>query len=94
MAEARAAVAERDEALVREPRAWMVKRSVNGNVGGLKLESRDLSVGCEALGLSSRVRRFAARLQIQSEEPVVASCGPTKAATLAVLPREGGVTPL
>ena len=87
MAEARAAVAERDEALVREPRAWMVKRSVNGNVGGLKLESRGLSVGCEALGLSSRVRRAASRLQVQPEEPVVASCGPPKDGPLTVLAR-------
>ena len=41
----------------------------------------------EVLGLSSRVRRAAPSLQIQPEETVVASCGPTKTAILTMLSR-------
>ena len=58
----------------------MVKRSENGVLGGLWLEAHGLSVGSEAPGPSSRVRRAASSLQTQSEEPVVASCGATKTA--------------
>ena len=58
----------------------MVKRSENGNLGGFQPESRGLSVGYEALGLSSRVRRAASSFQVQSHEALVASYGPTKTA--------------
>jgi len=56
----------------------MVKRSKNGDLSGLWLEGHGLSVRSEALGLFSRVRRAASSLQMQSDEPVVASCGTAK----------------
>ena len=58
----------------------MVKRSESGNLGGLDLESHGLSVGCEALGLSPRVRRVALNLQVQSHGAAVASYGLPKTA--------------
>ena len=66
--------------------AWMVvKRSENGNVGGVWLEGHGLPVGSEALGLASRVRRAAASLRTQSEETVLADrCGLAKTATLTI----------
>ena len=66
-------------------RACMAKRSENVDLEGLWLEGHGLSVGSEVLGLSSRVRRAAPSPQTQSEEPVVASCGPTKTAILTML---------
>ena len=54
-------------------------------LGGLRLKGHDLSVGSDLLGLSPRVRRAAPSLQMQSVEPVVASYGATKTATLTVL---------
>ena len=61
--------------------AWMVRRGgKNGDLGGLWLDGSGLLVGSETLGLSSRVRRAASSLQMQPDEPVVASCCATKAA--------------
>ena len=51
----------------------MVKRSENGDLGGLWLEGHGFSVGSEVPGLSSRVRRAAPSLQMQSDVPVMAS---------------------
>jgi len=59
----------------------MAKRSGNVGLGGLWLEGHGLSVGSEVLGLSSRVRRAAPSLQMQTDEPVVASFGVAKTAT-------------
>jgi len=56
----------------------MVKRSGNGAIGGLWQKGHGLSVGSEAKGPSSRVRRAASSLQMQPHEPLVASCGATK----------------
>ena len=50
---------------------------------GLWLRCHGLSVGSETLGLLSRVRRAASSLRVQPDEPVVASYGPGKAATLS-----------
>jgi len=58
--------------------AWMVKRSENGDLGGLWQEGHGLPEISEVLGLSSRVRRAAQSLQMQPDEPVVASYGPAK----------------
>jgi len=58
--------------------SWMVKRSGIGEFGGMRLQGHGPSVGSEVMGLSSRVRRAAPRLQMQSDEPVVASYGPAK----------------
>ena len=63
----------------------MVKRSESGDLGGLWLEGHGRPEGSETLGASSRVRRAAPSLQIQSDEPVVASYGAPKTATLTVL---------
>ena len=68
-------------------RAWMVKRSEIVNSGGLWLEGHGLLVGPEVLGLSPRVRRAAPSLQMQSVEPVVASCGVAMPAPLTILSR-------
>jgi len=65
----------------------MVKRSEIVTLGGLWLEGHGLSVESELLGLSSRVRRAASSLQMQSDEPVEASYGLAKAATLTILAR-------
>ena len=73
----------------------MAKRSEIVNLGGLWLEGHGLLEGSETLGLSSRVRRAAPSLQMQTEKPVEASCGLAKTATLTMLAhgrrREGQV---
>ena len=56
----------------------MVKRSEIGNLGGLWLEGHGLSEGSETLGLSSRARRAAPRLEMQTDEPVEARYGLAK----------------
>ena len=56
----------------------MVERKENVTVGRLLLTGHALSVESDLLGLSSRVQRAAPSLQMQSVEPVVASCGATK----------------
>ena len=48
------------------------------------LQDHGLPVKSETLGVSSRVLKAASSLQTQPEEPVVASCGPTKTATLTM----------
>tara|TARA_B110001452_G_scaffold9420_1_gene8079 strand:+ start:186 stop:512 length:327 start_codon:yes stop_codon:yes gene_type:complete len=58
-------------------------------LGGFWLEGHGLSVGSEALGLSSRVRRAAPSLQMQTDGPAEASYGAPKTATLAMPPRRG-----
>ena len=64
----------------------MVKRSEFGILGvALRQGQQACSVGSELLGLSSRVRRAASSLQLQSNEAVVASHGPAKTATLTLL---------
>ena len=65
--------------------ACVVKRSEIVNLGGLWLEVHGLPEGSEVLDLSSRVRRAASRLWMQTVEPVVASYGLTKTATLTML---------
>ena len=64
--------------------ACVVKRSENGNLGGLWLQSYGLSVRSEVVGRFYRVRRAAPSLQLQSEEPVVARYGLAKTATLTM----------
>ena len=66
---------------------WMVKRSENGNLGGLWLEGHGLSVGPGTMNLSSRVRGAAPSRQMQSDEPVVSRYGAAKTATLTMLAR-------
>ena len=63
----------------------MVKRGEIGELGTAWFQCHGLSVGSEVLGLSSRVRRAAPSLRTQPEKPLVASHGPTKTATLAML---------
>ena len=70
------------EELARAP-VW--SDAAKGVLGGLWLEGHGLSVGSEALGCFSGVRRAASSLQMQSEKPVVASYGLTKTATLTML---------
>ena len=53
----------------------MVRRSEIGDLGGVWLEGHGLSVGYVVLGLSSRGRRAAPSLQMQSDELPVASYG-------------------
>ena len=65
-------------------RACMVKGSEIGVLGAALRGSHGLSAESEALGLSSRVRRVASSLRMQSEETVLASCGPTKTAILTM----------
>ena len=65
----------------------MVKHSKMGDFGAAWLQDHGLPVGPETLGVSSRVRRAALRLQMQSDEPVVAGRGPTKTVTLTMLRR-------
>ena len=65
----------------------MVKRSEIGVLGAVLHRSHGLSAESEVLGLSSRVRRAASSLQMQSEETVLASYGPTKTAILTMLVR-------
>ena len=78
-----------DERLARAARqhddAWAVKRSENGDWGGLWREGHGLSEGSDPPGLSSRVRRTAPGLQMRSVEPAAASYGATKTATLPML---------
>ena len=63
----------------------MVKGSEIGILGAALRRSHGLSAASEVLGLSSRVRRAASSLQMQSEETVLASYGPTKTAILTML---------
>ena len=63
----------------------MVKSSEIGMLGAALRQSHGLSAESEVLGLSSRVRRAASSLQMQSEETVLASYGPTKTAILTML---------
>ena len=63
----------------------MVKASEIGILGAALRRSHGLSAESEVLGLSSRVRRAASSLQMQSEETVVASYGPAKTAILTML---------
>ena len=63
----------------------MVKRSEVVNLGGLWLKGHGLSEGSETLGLSSRVRRAAPSLQMQTDEPMETSHGLAKTATLTIL---------
>ena len=53
-------------------------------MGGLWREGHGLSVESEVLVLSSRVRRAASSLQMQTDEPAVASYGLAKAAALTL----------
>ena len=62
----------------------MVKRSEIGVLSVALRQTRGLSVESEALGVSSGVHRAASILQMQSDQPVVASRGATKTATLAM----------
>jgi len=62
----------------------MVRRGENGVLGGVWLEGNGISEGAEVMGRFSRVRRAAARLQMQPDELPVASYGLTKTATLTV----------
>ena len=55
----------------------MVKRSENGDSGGLWLEGHALPMSSDLLGLSSRERRAAPSLQMQPDELPVASYGLT-----------------
>ena len=65
--------------------ACMVKASEIGILGAALRRSHGLSAESEVLGrLSSRVRRAAFSLQMQSEETVPASYGPTKTAILTM----------
>ena len=73
------------EPVSERPSSWMVKRGENVNLGGLWQKGHGLSVGSEAKRPSSRVRRAASSLQMQSHEPLLASCGGTKTATLTML---------
>ena len=67
-------------------RAWMVRRSEMATWAACGWKVHGLSVVSEALGLSCRVRRRAAHsLQMQADEPVVASYGLTKTAALTTL---------
>ena len=70
-----------------EQHACMVKRSEIGTLDGLWREGHGLSEGSEVMGLSSPVRRAPPRLQMQTDEPVVASYGLAKTAALTMLAR-------
>ena len=63
----------------------MVKRSEIVDLGGPWLEGHGLSVGSQTLGFFSRVRRAAPSRQMQTDEPVEASYGLAKTATLTIL---------
>ena len=63
----------------------MVKRSEIGALGAALRRSHGFYAEFEVPGLSSRVRRAASSLQMQSEETVLASYGPTKTAILTML---------
>ena len=63
----------------------MVKRSENGGLGGLWLQSYGLSVRSEATGRFHRVRRAASSVKLLSEELLVARYSLIKTATLAMV---------
>ena len=63
----------------------MAKRSEIGEFVTSWLQGHGLSVESEVLGRFSRVRRPAPSLQMRAVEPVVASYGAIKTATLAIL---------
>ena len=63
----------------------MVKGSGIGILGTALRRRHGLSAESEVMGPSSRVRRAASSLQMQSEETVLASYGPTKTAILTRL---------
>ena len=65
----------------------MVKRSEIGEFVTAWLQGHGLSVGSEVLGRLSRVRSPAPSLQMRAVEPLVASYGATKTATLTTLRR-------
>jgi len=69
------------------PTAWMVRRGEIEQFVTAWLQGHGLSVGSEALGRSSRVRRAAPRLPTQPDAPAVAGYGLAKTATLTVLHR-------
>ena len=82
--------------VVKVCRACVVKRSKDGNVGGLWLKCHGSLVGFEVMGRFSRVPRTAPNLQRQPDDLPVASYGLTKTATLTLsgcerLPRRRGV---
>ena len=63
----------------------MVRRSEIVDLGGLWREGHGRSEKSETLGLSSRVRRAALSIQMQTDEPEVAGYGTAKTATLTML---------
>ena len=69
----------------RDVGACVVKRDELVDLGGLWLESHGLPEKSETLGLSSRVRRAAPSIQMQSDESVVSRSGTAKTATLTML---------
>ena len=69
----------------------MAKRSEIGVLGAALRGSHGISAESEVLRLSSRVRRAASSLQMQAEETVLASYGPTKTAILTMLVRRADV---
>ena len=62
------------------PRTCVVKHSGVGMLGMALRRSQGVSAESEVPGLSSRVRRAASSLQMQSEESVLASFGSTETA--------------
>jgi len=63
----------------------MVKRNENDDLRGVWLKSHRFLRWSEAPGPFFRVRRAASSFRTQSEEPVVASYGLAKTATLTML---------
>ena len=63
----------------------MVKQRHVGVLGAALRRSHGFSAEPKVLRLSSRVRRAASSLQMQSEETVLDSYGPTKTAILTML---------
>ena len=63
----------------------MVKRREIGILGAALRRSHGFSAESEVPDLSSRVRRAASSLQMQSEETVLASYSPTKTDILTML---------
>ena len=63
----------------------MAERGGIVDLGGLWREGHGLSEKSEALSLSSPARRVAPGLLMQTDEPVEASCGLAKTATLTIL---------
>ena len=64
----------------------MVERGEMGDFGAAWRQGHGHPVGSVTRGLTSRVPRTASRLEMQPEEPVVASSDPAKTATLTMLP--------